>query len=500
MLTLTTFSVLTRFLGFLYKIYLSRIMTTTELGIYNLTLSVYMVLITIVSSSIPLTISKITSHNKSAKREFSTNYSVTSSLILTTIISIVLVLIVLFCRPLLVLIIGSDLGYEIIIALIPSIIFSAIYSQIRGFLWGHENYFGVSIVEFVEQLLRIAFCILFIYLDIFSSPAIAVGVALSIACGISTLYGFVLYFKNGGKFRFKHGYFKEIITSSLPLTGVRLFGSLLQPLVAIMLPLMLTNLGMDREFALGELGIIMGMSLPIISIPSTIIGSLCMILVPRISSTDNNRNKLIIQIENYILFSLVCLFAFVPIFIVLGAPLCEFVFDNAQSGIYLCYCVWIIIPMGLAQITTSILNALNQENKSFIYFVISSIFMFIAIIILPKFIGIMAMGFSIGVSNIVLAILNFNKIKKLTNYSPQIIRKLITQLLIIIPIILITKLSYNWTSIIFNNLISICICAAISVMSYIMLLFVFNIISYKSVIAFMSKNFRKNNAKQLSKQ
>jgi len=110
------------------------------------------------------------------------------------------------------------------------------------------------------------------------------------------------------------------------------------------------------------------------------------------------------------------------------------------------------------------------------------------------------MGFSIGVSNIVLAILNFNKIKKLTNYSPQIIRKLITQLLIIIPIILITKLSYNWTSIIFNNLISICICAAISVMSYIMLLFVFNIISYKSVIAFMSKNFRKNNAKQLSKQ
>ena len=65
MLTLTMFSVITRCLGFLYKIYLSRIMSTTDLGIYNLTLSVYMVLITLVSASIPLTISKITSNNNS---------------------------------------------------------------------------------------------------------------------------------------------------------------------------------------------------------------------------------------------------------------------------------------------------------------------------------------------------------------------------------------------------------------------------------------------------
>ena len=52
-----------------------------------------------------------------------------------------------------------------------------------------------------------------IILNIFSSPVLAVGTALSIACGISTLYGFMLYFKNGGKFKYKHGYYKEIIKS-----------------------------------------------------------------------------------------------------------------------------------------------------------------------------------------------------------------------------------------------------------------------------------------------
>jgi len=466
-------------------------MTTTELGIYNLTLSVYMVLITIVASSIPLTISKITSLNKSTNKDFLTNYSVTSSLILTTSISLILTLLVLICKPFLIFIIGSNLGYQIIISLIPSIIFSAIYSQLRGYLWGKENYFGVSIVELIEQLLRIAFCMVLIYLNVFSSPAIAVGTALSIACGLSTIYGFILYFKNGGKFKFKKGYFKEIITSSLPLTGVRLFGSLIQPLVAIILPLILTQFGMNRDVALGELGIIMGMSMPIISIPSTIIGSLCMILVPRISSQENNNNTLSTQIENYVLFSLVCLFSFVPVFIVLGSPLCEFVFDNIQSGIYLSYSVWIIIPMGLSQITTSILNALNQEQKSFIYFVISTVFMFISIFVLAKYIGIMAMAFGIGVSNIVLATLNFRKIKKLTNYESQIIKKLVVQLLIMLPIILITKLSYNWISLLFNKLITLILCGGISVISYIMLLFVFNIINYKSVTRFVSKTLKK---------
>jgi len=191
------------------------------------------------------------------------------------------------------------------------------------------------------------------------------------------------------------------------------------------------------------------------------------------------------------LFSLVCLFSFVPVFIVLGSPLCEFVFDNIQSGIYLSYSVWIIIPMGLSQITTSILNALNQEQKSFIYFVISTVFMFISIFVLAKYIGIMAMAFGIGVSNIVLATLNFRKIKKLTNYESQIIKKLVVQLLIMLPIILITKLSYNWISLLFNKLITLILCGGISVISYIMLLFVFNIINYKSVTRFVSKTLKK---------
>ena len=71
-------------------------MTTTDLGIYNISLSVYMVLITLVGASIPLTISRITSNNIALKKENETYYSVTSSLVMTTTFSIILCAILVF--------------------------------------------------------------------------------------------------------------------------------------------------------------------------------------------------------------------------------------------------------------------------------------------------------------------------------------------------------------------------------------------------------------------
>ena len=95
-----------------------------------------MVLITIVGATIPLTISKITANNLNNNKKEFTKYSVTSSLILTTSLAIMLSLLLIVSKDVITPIIGDIMGYYTIIALIPSIIFTALYSQIRGYLWG----------------------------------------------------------------------------------------------------------------------------------------------------------------------------------------------------------------------------------------------------------------------------------------------------------------------------------------------------------------------------
>ncbi len=453
-------------------------MSTAELGLYNITFSIFLVMITLVGSSIPLTISKITSVNDSSNRKDFTNYSVTSGMILSTLTSVFICLAIVVCKPVFVLILGSTLPFEILLMLIPAIVSTAIYSSVRGFLWGRENYFAVSMVEFIEQILRIVFCLLFVFSGIISSPVLAVSIAYSIACLLTTGLGIGFYFRNGGHFQFKKGYYKEIIRSSTPLTAVRFLSSVLSPIIAIILPLRLQALGLSKTMALSELGVVTGMTLPILSIPSTIIGALCMILIPRVTtaSKSSNQTHLNVQIKYYLKFTISCVFLFIPVFIALGQPIAMFFFDNQSAGVYLTNASWIIVPMCISQITTSILNALNQETKTFYYFIISNLALLICVTLLPKYVGIQAMLYGSGIGSIILSILNIYKIKKLTHFRSQVLLICLYHTLIVIPITMLVKYVYNIMILIANNFVSICISGLVACVCYLSLLFVFNIL------------------------
>ncbi len=56
---ITFFSILTRIAGFFFRIYLSRVIGAESLGMYQVASSIFMVLLTVVSSGIPLIISRM---------------------------------------------------------------------------------------------------------------------------------------------------------------------------------------------------------------------------------------------------------------------------------------------------------------------------------------------------------------------------------------------------------------------------------------------------------
>lgn len=485
MLTLTVFSVATRCLGFIYKIYLTKIMSTTDLGIYNITLSIFMVLLTIVGSSVPLTISKITAKNNSMGKNSRSSYSVTSATILNLIIAIVICGITLCSKPIINSLIGDENGYIIIISLLPSIIFTAIYSGLKGYMWGLENYFSVSIVEFVEQILKIALCFVFILSNWFSNPVLAVAQAMNISCGLSTLLGIYLYLKNMGKFSYKSGYFKEIIVSSAPLTFVRLLGSLVMPLITIIIPLRLVSTVLTRSEILSDLGVLMGMTMPLLSIPSTIIGALCMILIPKISGESKEQTN--IGINYYILFTISCIFLFIPSYIMLGKPICEYIFGNTQAGIYLSQQAWIMLPIGLSQISTSVLNALSLENRTFLYFIISNSALIIFTLIFTPLLGTGILVTGMGLSATITALLNFRQIKKKLGTKTKILSLILSHILISIPVILVTTYTYTIFTKYLSPLVSIVSSGCISVLSFVALLFVFDIINFGTLKNYLKR-------------
>ena len=77
-----------KFFGFLYRVILSRTLGSEGMGIYQLALSVFAVLVTVTSSGIPLTVSRLITKHRTrgdAKAEHST---VTAAIVAVLIFSV----------------------------------------------------------------------------------------------------------------------------------------------------------------------------------------------------------------------------------------------------------------------------------------------------------------------------------------------------------------------------------------------------------------------------
>jgi O-antigen/teichoic acid export membrane protein len=118
------------------------------------------------------------------------------------------------------------------------------------------------------------------------------------------------------------------------------------------------------------------------------------------------------KIKTAITFSLFVSSIILPVYLGLGEGIGEFLFDNKTAGYYLSYSCFIMLPIGLNNIASSILNALGLEVKGFINYLIGSIFLIIAIIVLPQYTGILALVWGMGGCMIIAGFLNVLMIKK----------------------------------------------------------------------------------------
>ncbi len=451
-----------------------------------------MVFITLVSSGLPITISKITASNKVQNKLQNTYASVTGALILQIIFSSILILILLLFKSIFVNILGSVDSYYMLIALIPAIITSAIYSPFRGYLWGEEQYFKVSLVEFFEQVIKIVVLFILTKLSINLNTMFPLGITISISHILSISIGILYYFICGGKLSRKNIEYKPIINSSLPLTTTRFCSSLMSPLTSLLLPLQLVKVGFTNSQALSMLGVAMGMTFPILTIPTTLIGSLATALIPEIATLlkQNNKEQLRRQINTSILFTMCCSFLCFAVFLPLAQPVCELLFNNVEAGNYLFYSIWTIIPTGISAITTSILNSLGQEKYTFRYFVYSALLSILAIFTLPKFIGIHTLFVSIGLATTITYILNMYRINKTLNLKLNNKKHLFNLTLISLPNALLTKWIYNIFNLMYGKIFAIILSSIVCVIGFILLLISFNLVDVKVILS--SLKFKKN--------
>ena len=449
---ITIFAITTRALGFVFRIFLSRVLGAELLGIYQIAFSFFMVFLVAISSGVPLAISRMVSTQASSNNQTHTFKAIIrSGLLITLGTSIIIIALTFAFQPLLSLVITDNRSMPILLILLPALLAYSIYNVFRSIWWGQKKFFLLGVTELIEQVARvIIFLILLAISFLFADMAIAAALSFTLACFVSAIIVIVLYVKHRKPqntiscvshhtYNHKTILFRlsptthTLLKTSSPITAVKVITTIAFPIIAILLPLRLISAGWSSSDALAHFGIAVGMTLPLLSIPQTIISSMATALIPELSSKQKNKEQVESQITSCIRFTLLINFILFPVFIALGPPIGIFLFANEQAGIYLAHSAWIMIPMSLSLITNAILNALGRETRAMTHYVIGSIALFICIWVLPQFIGVGALIVGLGVCMSIASVLNIILIGKTTGADSKIIRLLFKFFLISIP-------------------------------------------------------------------
>ena len=488
---ITLFSFLTRILGFVFRIYLSWEMGAEMLGIYQVALSIIGVLMMLVSSGLPLSLSKFTAIYDAKNDRQAIFRATTATLIISVILSIVLCLIIFVFQTPLSKIFADKRTMIIILTLLPSVLFSAIYSSFRGALWGKKNYFIVGLSEFVEQVLRILFFFVVAYAvgQTLSSGVVA-GISLSIACLFSALLVIIYYFAKGNRLGNPNYSYKTILKSATPITGVRVATSTLQPIIAIVIPMQLVFAGLSNEQALAEFGIAVGMTMPLLFVPSTIVGSLAMVLLPELSSqyAQNNKENVLSQINIAFTFSIFISMMIIPLYMGMWSDIGTFVYNNERAGLFLLYSAWLMIPLALSNISNTILNALGMESKSFINYIIGAVVLVVIILTLTQIVGILSLIIGTGACMLISSSLNIRLINKKLQIKLNIVNKIFTMTLLAVPSLLFTIFTFNIFDSFCPKFFALAFGSISGAVCFILLAIIFKVIDFKTILLEFSKN------------
>ena len=501
-LIVTVFSVATRALGFLLRIYLSRVMGAEALGAYQISVSIFGVLMTIICSGLPLIVSRNVAyyHEKDSNMQYK---NITAGLIVGLVLSIVISVVFCVFPNQIVSIVGSKESVDIVLILLPALVASSIYAILRGGLWGQKYFFTISFTEFFEQVVRIILVAILFNVNIVAmSSAKLSALSLSVSATCSCLLVIVLYFAFGGKLRSPKNVTWSIVKTSTPITFVRTVSSAIGSIIAIVLPARLMLGGMTNGEALAQFGIFMGMTFPLLMIPATFISSIAVALVPELSKYTNNIDKtqnvdrvgLSEKIVSSIKTTIAISFVLMPAFIAIGSGIGEVLFANADSGKYLAVFAISMLPMGIAQITSSVLNAVGLEIKELINYICGAIILVVCVIFLPPYIGIYAIGVGIVVMHTIITVLNIMTLKKRQLVDLSFLKTIVISLVICASVSVLGYFVFNLLSKFCNLFLSTCLSGAICEIFNILLMYVFNVAQIKLLFVKFSK--KKNGNKK----
>ncbi len=379
-LLLTLSGLLSRLIGFFYRIFLSQRIGAEGMGIYQLTFPIHILTISLTSSAIQTAISRFVAQAASSgcNRDKGSSFCrksfhnekcyLTAGLMLSLSLAFTIFLYRFSnriatefleeprCAPLL----------QILSLTIP---FAAIHSCINGYFYGLKKTFVPAASQLLEQFVRVAGVWLFFEISMEKHGAISLNLVMwGMVAGELAAVLFSVSFLRRKKNQGSHlGAMRQIFFMSLPLSANRVLVNILQSMEAVMIPGQLRQFGYSTSESLSVYGILTGMALPMVLFPSVLTNSVSVMLLPAIAEAQEKKEHgyILTLIKRTCFYSLLLGFGCTMMFLFLGRWMGSFLFGNELAGTFIVILGWICPFLYLSTTLHSILNGLGKTTSTF---------------------------------------------------------------------------------------------------------------------------------------
>ncbi|MDF2614794.1 MAG: polysaccharide biosynthesis protein [Clostridia bacterium] len=376
-LILTLASLITRLLGFGFRVYMSNIMGAEGMGLYQLLFPIYMLLWAASSAGISLAVSKLVAEQTSRGQHSNAVRILKISLSIALTVSVVLSLGLYTFAPLIATYYIHEpvttLSLKILASCIP---FMSAACCIRGYFQGRQEMSVSALAQIVEQAARML--VIYLFAGLFIPKGLEYACALGVlGMCVGEVFSFILSFT---AFRLKqrklhftkptlayHATFNTLLALSIPITANRFLTSALQSFENILIPIQLQKFGLDSSAALSLYGKFSGMALPLLFFPSMVTMSLSTVLVPAISEAVTRNNHITLQkiIGKAIQFSALIGIGATALFLCFSKEIATVCYGIEDVGALLKLLAIICPFLYLQNILTGTMNGLGMQKQTF---------------------------------------------------------------------------------------------------------------------------------------
>ena len=296
---LTATGLFAQVVGFAYRIALSRLIGAETMGLYQLVMPVYSVLLSLTAAGLTVAVSTLSAQFHALGDGGAVRLALRRALGCFLLAAVPLgALVVLLSDQISVYLLGDARTRLGIVLLVPCVLLTGVENLHKHCFYGMGRVRPPAASETAEQLVRAgaALALLVLLAPATAEGAVGAIVAGMVVCEVCSAATLTLLLRRlwrreppgpprRGVTR------RQLMAIALPVGATSLLGTLLGSANAVLIPARLVAGGMEASQAMAQFGVISGMTLPLLALPTGFIGALCLVMVPDLARRTARGNR-----------------------------------------------------------------------------------------------------------------------------------------------------------------------------------------------------------------